>query len=216
MIDAVVFDMDGLLVDSEPLWERARVEVFGADRLRWTDADQDRIMGTSTREWAEYVAQRLDHAFTLEQVIDRVLVQMEAYYRERIPVLPGAQAVLVQLADKYPLGLASGSPYRLINAVLDGTGWADLFDSVLSADEMPRGKPAPDIYHAIASRLGVTPARTVVFEDSTNGILAGHAAGAKVIAVPGTYHQPGQDVLDKADLVLGSLAAFSPELLEQI
>lgn len=216
MIEAVVFDMDGLLVDSEPLWQRARVEAFGADRLRWTKADQERVMGSSTRSWAEYLAEKLDHAFTVEQIIDKVVSQMEAYYREHVPVLPGASAVLEQLDGRYPLGLASGAPYRLIDAVLDTTGWSPRFGHVLSADDMPRGKPAPDIYLEITARMDVVPARTVIFEDSGNGILSGHAAGVKVIAVPGAHHRPAEEMLAKADRVLDSLTAFSLDMLDEL
>ncbi len=216
MIQAVVFDMDGLLVDSEPLWQRARIEAFGADRLRWTEADQERVMGSSTRAWAEYLAEKLDHAFTVEQIIDKVVSQMEAYYREHVPILPGASEALERLNGRYPLGLASGAPYRLIDAVLGTTGWASKFGHVLSADDMPRGKPAPDIYLEIMARMGVEPARTVVFEDSGNGILSGHAAGVKVIAVPGAHHRPAEHVLAKADRVLESLSVFTPEMLDEL
>ena len=216
MIEAIVFDMDGLLVDSEPLWQRARIEAFGADRLRWTQADQERVMGTSTQEWAEFLTERLDHEYTPEQIIDIVVSQMEAYYHIHVPVLPGAHSVLEQLNDRYPLGLASGSSYRLINAVLQNTGWDQLFLHVLSADDMPQGKPAPDIYEAITRRLDVLPERTAIFEDSANGILAGYAAGVKVIAVPGEYHRPAEMVLAKANRVLDTLTEFKLDMLSDL
>lgn len=216
MINAVVFDMDGLLVDSEPLWDRARIEACGAERLQWTAADQERVMGTSTQEWADFLAERLNHEYTTDQIIDMVLSQMERYYYTDVPVLPGAEAALSTLAAQYPVGLASGAPYRLINAVLQATGWREMFVEVLSADDMAKGKPAPDVYLEVMSRMGVEPANTVVFEDSANGILAGVAAGARVIAVPGAHHKPAGDVLNKADIVLESLTAFSPSLLEQL
>lgn len=216
MIEAIVFDMDGLLVDSEPLWQRARIEAFGAERLRWTTADQERIMGTSTQEWAEFLAERLDHEVTPEQIIDVVVSQMEAYYHAYVPVLPGAQTVLERLSARYPLGLASGSSYRLINAVLQNMGWGDLFRHVLSADDMAQGKPAPDIYMAITRQMDVLPERTVIFEDSANGILSGYAAGVKVFAVPGEYHRPAETVLAKAVRVLDSLNDFELDMLTEL
>ncbi|MCD4686429.1 MAG: HAD hydrolase-like protein, partial [Anaerolineae bacterium] len=127
MIEAVVFDMDGLLVDSEPLWDRARIGAFGAERLRWTNEDQLKIMGTIAQGWGEYLAARLNHEFTVKEIIERVVQQMETFYRENVPQMPGADAALRQLQGCYPLGLASGSSYRLIHAVLDGAGWTDVF-----------------------------------------------------------------------------------------
>ncbi len=216
MIEAVVFDMDGLLVDSEPLWQRARSEALGADRLHWTDADQERIMGSSTQSWAEFLAERLDHEFSPATIIDRVVNQMVEYYHEQVPLLPGAREVITGLAGRFPLGLASGSSYRLIEAVMASTGWDQVFGEVLSADDVARGKPAPDIYLEITRRMRVPAHHIAVFEDSGNGILAAHAAGHVVIAVPGAYHRPAHDTLQKADLVLDSLLAFDPAMLQQL
>ena len=216
MIKAVVFDMDGLLVDSEPLWQRARIEAFGADRLRWTEADQERVMGSSTMGWALHLAEKLDHAFTPEEIIERVVAQMEQYYRDDLPLQPGAREVVAQLDGRYPLGLASGSPYRLIRAALAGADWTGVFDEVLSSDEMENGKPAPDIYLEIAARLDTPIEHIAVFEDSDNGILAGVTAGAQVIAVPHAYHHAADDVLRRAVRVLGSLHEFTPEMLDEM
>jgi HAD superfamily hydrolase (TIGR01509 family) len=212
MITAVVFDMDGLLIDSEPIWAQARVAAFGAERLRWTEADQQRVMGTGTETWASYLAERLDHEYTVAEVIEMVLGQMEASYRQHVPLMPGARAVIDQLNGTYALGLASGSSYSLIDAVLEGAGWAEVFDEVLSTDELPRGKPAPDAYLESARRLGVPVEQVAIFEDSANGILSGVAAGVRVIAVPNTYQRPPADVLAEADAVIESLEAFRPEL----
>ena len=212
-IQAVVFDMDGLLVDSEPLWQEARIAAFGADRLRWTEADQHRVMGSATEEWAVFLAERLDHAYSADEIIERVLAEMEQAYRRHVPLLPGAQQVIAQVAAVYPVAIASGSPRRLVNAVLDATGWRDVFPVVVCSDDVQRGKPAPDAYLEVAARLGTAPDTLAVFEDSANGILAGLAAGAYVIAVPNHYAQPPGDVLRQADRVLGSLSEFSLGLL---
>lgn len=216
MIEAVVFDMDGLLVDSEPLWQRARIEAFSAGELDWTDADQERVMGQSTQGWARLIADKLNHAYSLEQIVERVVGQMECYYRQSVPLLPGAREAIDLLRGRYKLGLASGASYRLLNAVLESAGWTDVFAEVLSSDDLPRGKPAPDIYLEITRRLGVPAERIAVFEDSANGILAAYEAGNRVIAVPSYYYQPSSEVLQKAALVLPTLADFTLDKLEQL
>ena len=216
MIEAVVFDMDGLLVDSEPLWQRARLTAFGAERLRWTEADQQRVMGSSTHAWAAQIQEKLGEAYSLEEIIERVVAHLAALYREAVPLMPGASEILRLLHGRYPLGLASGSSYRLIEVVLQETGWNSAFSYVLSTDDMPRGKPAPDIYLAIAGQMGVPTGHIAVFEDSPNGILAGLEAGVKVIAVPGRDHPPQDGVLRRVSLVLPSLRDFSLEMLRDL
>jgi len=209
MIEAIVFDMDGLLVDSEPLWQQARIAAFGAERLRWTDADQQAVMGTNSQAWARLIQDKLGDGTPTEAIIERVLDEMVALYRQEVPLMPGANEILTLLRGRYPLGLASGSPYRLIHAALESAGWNGTFDPVLSADDVPHGKPAPDIYLAITARMGVSTGHIAVFEDSANGILAGLAAGVKVIAVPARDHPASAEVLSRASLVLDSLHDFS-------
>ncbi len=216
MIEAVVFDMDGLLVDSEPLWQRARILAFGAERLRWTDADQQAVMGSSTLFWARMIQAKLGDHTPTDEIIERVLDELVALYRQEVPLMPGANEILSLLHGRYPLALASGSPYRLIQAVLEGAGWDGVFDPVLSTDDMPHGKPAPDVYLATLERMGVPAERAAVIEDSPNGILAGVAAGAKVIAVPGRDHPPSDDVLRQASLVLDSLHDFTLDMLRDL
>ncbi|MBP8972446.1 MAG: HAD family phosphatase [Anaerolineae bacterium] len=216
MIEAVVFDMDGLLVDSEPLWQQARLAAFGAERLRWTDADQQAVMGTNSQAWARLIQAKLGDSTPTEAIIERVLDEMVALYRHEVPLMSGAREIIALLRGRYPLGLASGSPYRLIHAALESAGWNGTFDPVLSADDVLHGKPAPDIYLAITARMGVAAERTAVLEDSANGILAGVAAGVKVIAVPARDHPPSDDVLSKASLVLDSLHDFSLDMLRSL
>ncbi len=213
MITTVIFDMDGLLVDSEPLWQRARIEAFGAERLRWTPQDQESIMGRSTQSWAAYLAEKLEHTFTPEEIIARVVGQMVVYYRQAVPLMPGANAVLQRLGPDFVLGVASGSPRPLLDAILERTGWASIFRVIVSSDDVARGKPAPDTYLLAIERLGVEPQRVAVVEDSANGILAGVAAGAHVIAVPAPYHRPSAGVLARADRVLPSLDALDADVL---
>ena len=190
MITCVVFDMDGLLIDSEPVWHQARAELFHAYGLEWTDQDQEHTMGVSTTEWARYMAGRLNNRLTAAQAIEEMISRMEARYRENLPLMPGATEVISLLGNQYTLGLASGSHPRLIQATLDATEWRKHFSEIVSGDDVNRGKPAPDIFLEITRRLKVPVARTAVFEDSANGILAGCAAGVKVIAVPNTHIRP--------------------------
>ena len=215
MIEAVIFDMDGLLVDSEPLWQRARLEAFGAD-LHWTDTDQLAVMGSSAHTWANYMAPKLDYVFTPDEIIEMVMNKMVAYYRAEVPLLPGARDIIATLHGKLPMGVASGSSHRLIDTVLTSAGWRHLFVEVLSGDDFARSKPAPDIYLAILDRMGLQADRTAVFEDSANGILAGVAAGMRVFAVPSAYHRPPADVLVQAARVLGSLEEFHADMLKEL
>ncbi len=214
MITCVVFDMDGLLIDSEPVWHQARADLFHAYGLEWTNEDQEHTMGVSTAEWARYMASRLDNPLTPDQVIEKIVSHMEARYRENLQVLPGAREVISSLGHRYTLGLASGSHPCLIQAILDTTGWRKDFSEIVSGDDVDRGKPAPDIYLEITRRLRVPVAETAILEDSANGILAGCAAGVKVIAVPNTHIRPPEDVINKAHIVIETLLDFSPHLLQ--
>ncbi len=214
MITCVVFDMGGLLIDSEPVWHQARADLFHAYGLEWTDEDQEHTMGVSTTEWASYMAGRLDNRLTPDQVIEKIISRMEARYRENLPLVPEATEVISSLANRYTLGLASGSHPRLIQATMDATQRRKDFSEIVSGDGVNRGKPAPDIYLEITRRLQVPVAKTVVLEDSANGILAGCAAGVKVIARPNNHIRPSQDVINKADIVIEALLDFSSELLQ--
>jgi HAD superfamily hydrolase (TIGR01509 family) len=216
MIRAVVFDLDGLLIDSEPVWHWARADLLRAYGIEWSNADQSHTMGVSSAEWAAYVADRLDHRMTDEQLMEAVVSRIEASYRARVPLLPGAREVVAALARNYPLGLASGSHVRLIRAALEGAGWTNTFWPVVSCDEVARGKPAPDVYVEITRRMHIPVGETVVFEDSVNGILAGRAAGVKVVAVPSVYLPPPADVLRQADRALASLLEFNPAMLNDL
>lgn len=206
MIKAVVFDLDGLLVDSEPVWFRARTEMLSPLGLAWTDGDQKNLMGVSTATWVEYLTKKLDGKMTSEEILEVSLRQMVSYYRAGdVRLMPGAGQALDSCASLYKLGLASGSPLMLIDAALDGAQWRHFFSEVLSSDEVERGKPSPDVYLEVMRRMGVAAEETAVVEDSGNGILAGKAAGAKVVAVPNPQLLPAAEALHKADAVIESL-----------
>src|SRR5574341_2531208 len=171
MINAVIFDLDGLLVDSEPMWFRARSEIFQRFGLVWTEADRKQQMGVSTAMWADYLAQKLQDRMSRQEVIDESLSKMASYYQAgEVRIMPGAREALEFCAGKYKLGLASGSPKLLINAALSGANWRHFFSEMVSSDEVNHGKPAPDVYLEVMRRMGVAAAETVVVEDSGGGI----------------------------------------------
>lgn len=206
MIQAVIFDMDGLLVDSEPVWFAARRQLLARFGKGWDDADQERLMGVSTSTWVEYVTERLEGAMGPDDVLSDVVGAMVAAYDGGdVPLLPGASEALMHCVDRYRVGLASGSPRVLIDAALAGAGWRRHFEAVISSDECARGKPAPDIYIEIMNRMGLAPETTAVVEDSIAGMLAGKEAGAKVVAVPSRYTPSDEDALRRAHARLGSL-----------
>lgn len=216
MIQAIVFDMDGLLVDSEPGWEKARQDLAARHGKHWSAENQKSVMGVSTQEWVEYMIQQLDLDLAPEKVQAAVLDRLAELYREKIPFLPGSVEAVHLAARHYPTALASGSHRSLIDIVLQDPRMQGIFKVVLSADEVTAGKPAPDVYLEAARRLNVPPEACVCLEDSANGILSGRAAGMKVIAVPDPRRSPAPEVLEQADLVLDSLTQFSLTTLQRL
>jgi beta-phosphoglucomutase-like phosphatase (HAD superfamily) len=216
MLKAVIFDMDGLLVDSEPVWDGARRSMADEAGRPWTSDDHRAVMGVSTEEWAAYMIDRLGLTLSPDAVIDAVIGRMVEMYRAGIPWFPGAVEAVDLAASRYPTALASGSHPTLIEAVTTDPTMEGKFKVVVAADEVGVGKPAPDVYLVAAKRLGVDPGDCVCLEDSGNGILAGVRAGMKVIAVPDPRFPPADDVLGQADLVLDSLADLSLESLAQL
>ncbi len=216
MIQAVIFDMDGLLVDSEPVWFEARRELLAQFGKQWTESDQKQLMGVRTSVWVDYVTEKLSGAMPRDEVLRSIVgIMAAAYRRGDVPLLPGASQALEYCVGRYRVGLASGSPRLLIDAALTGADWHHYFEEVISSDECARGKPAPDVYLAIMSRMGLNPETTTVVEDSPAGILAGKAAGAKVIAVPRAYSSASDAAVAKADVRLESLYQF-PEALAEL
>jgi len=210
MIAAVVFDLDGVLIDSEPVWEEVRRGLVAERGGRWTPDAQRTIMGMSTREWASYLSKDLGTGLPPDEVAALVIDRMAARYRERIPFMPGAVGAVRLLAGRWPLGLASSSPPVLIETVLDAAGLRSCFQVTISTEQVPHGKPAPDIYLAVAARLGVPPAGCAAVEDSSNGLRSAAAAGLRVIAVPHPRYPPDPDALAATSLVLPGLAGLTP------
>ena len=210
MIEAVVFDLDGVLLDSEQVWDEVREQLVRERGGRWHDRAQRNMMGMSSREWSRYMQDELGVPDPPEQISDQVVLRLEARYRRRLPLLPGAREAVERLAARWPLGLASSSNRELIDLALELMGVAQLFRATVSSEEVTHGKPAPDVYLEVARHLDVEPSRAAAIEDSHNGILAAKAAGMRVIAIPNPHFPPSEDALGRADLVLSSLTQLTP------
>jgi HAD superfamily hydrolase (TIGR01509 family) len=215
MLQAVIFDMDGLLVDSEPYWNAARKSWAMERGVDWGPDDHRACMGVSTLTWATYLIRRLDLDFTPDAVIERIVASMREMYGRGIPYKPGAVEAVARAAKRCPVGLASGSEKSLIAMMVADAPMAGKFKAVVCTDDLPRGKPAPDVYLECARQLGVDPTACVCLEDSGAGIQSGKAAGLKVIAVPDARFPPKPEALALADLVLSSLEEFNAAALNQ-
>lgn len=216
MIEAVIFDMDGLLVDSEPVWDAARRWMAQEAGKTWTPEDHRAVMGVSTQEWVEYMIDRLELTLPPQEVEERIVGRMVQMYRAGIPYLPGAVEAVDLVVGRFRTALASGSHRRLIEAVTADAAMEGKFQVIVASDDVGSGKPAPDVYLAAAERLGVKAADCACIEDSGNGILAGVRAGMRVIAVPDPRFAPRPEVLGQAHLVLGSLVELSVERIERL
>lgn len=210
-IDAVVFDLDGVLVDSEHVWDEVREELARERGGRWHERAQADMMGMSSVEWSRYMHDVIGLSEPPEEIDAEVVRRMSARYADELPLLDGAAAAVRRLADAYSLGLASSSNRPLIDAVLEMAGLSSLFQATVSSEEVPRGKPAPDVFLEAARRLGVEPDRCAAIEDSANGLRSAHAAGMRVIAIPNLHYPPPPDTLSLADVVLESLAELTAE-----
>jgi HAD superfamily hydrolase (TIGR01509 family) len=209
---AVVFDLDGVLLQSEEVWDAVR-EAYVRERRGRYDAEVQRaMMGMSSPEWSRYLHETAgvpdDPAAINQEVVRRMLES----YRSRLPLVEGAAAAVRRLAARFSLGLASSSNRELIDAVLDTAGIADLFRTTVSSEEVPRGKPAPDVYLEASRRLGVDPRECGAVEDSHGGIRAAKAAGMFVVAIPNPSYPPDDEALAQADVTIGSLADLKPVL----
>jgi HAD superfamily hydrolase (TIGR01509 family) len=207
----VIFDLDGVLIDSEGVWNAAREQVALQHGGRWTAGAQREMMGMSSTEWSRYMHDELGVALSPEAISQLVVSELEQRYRQRLPLLPGAREAVRALAADWPLGVASSANRPIIDLVLDLAGLRACFSATVSSEEVERGKPAPDVYLEAARRLGVSPSRCAAVEDSANGIRSGVAAGMAVIAVPNREFPPDQSALALADEVLGSLAELTPQ-----
>jgi HAD superfamily hydrolase (TIGR01509 family) len=215
-IAAVVFDLDGVLLDSEAAWVRVKKEFTEETGGHWKEEAQWDMLGMSSIEWSRYMHDELGVPLPPEQISFAVADRLAQQYRERLPLLPGAVEAVRSLARQWPLGLATSSNRNVIDLVLEKAGLADAFAATVSSEEVERGKPAPDVYLETARRLGVEPAECVAIEDSANGIRSAHAAEMAVIAVPNRDFPPEPEALGLADLTLDSLEEVSPDRIRSL
>jgi HAD superfamily hydrolase (TIGR01509 family) len=216
VIEAVVFDLDGVLLDTEELWDEARRQVAEERGGHWRDDAQRAMMGMSSREWSQYMHDVIGVPDPPEQINAEVVRRLEALYRERLPLIPGALEAVRRLGERWPLAIASSSNRPLIDLFLELTETADLFKVSVSSEEVARGKPAPDVYLEAARRLGAPPSNCAAVEDSENGIRSAAAAGMHVVAIPNAAFPPSDEALAQAEVVLGSLAELQPALIESL
>jgi HAD superfamily hydrolase (TIGR01509 family) len=214
MIEAVVFDLDGVLLDSEQVWDEVREQLVKERGGCWHERAQTEMMGMSSVEWSRYMHDELGLSEPPEEISAEVVRRLEERYRRELPLIDGAKEAVERLAARWPLGLASSSNRELIDLVLELSGLAPFFRVTVSSEEVPRGKPAPDVYLEAARGLGVPSERCAAVEDSRNGIRSAKAAAMKVIAIPNPHFPPGEDSLALADVRLGSLAELTPSIVE--
>jgi HAD superfamily hydrolase (TIGR01509 family) len=214
VIEAVIFDLDGVLLDSEQVWDEAREQLAKERGGRWHENAQRDMMGMSSLEWSRYMHDVIGLSEPPEEISREVVERLAALYRRQLPVIPGARDAVERLAARWRLGLASSSNRELIDLALELLGVKHLFKATVSSEEVARGKPAPDVYLEAARRLGVDPARAAAIEDSENGIRAAKAAGMRVIAIPNQHFPPADDALTQVDVLLRSLEELTPEVVE--
>jgi beta-phosphoglucomutase-like phosphatase (HAD superfamily) len=200
-VHAVVFDLDGVLLDSEQLWDEVRHNLAVEAGRPWpTDATRA-MQGMSTAEWSAYLIDTVGVPGPPEAVASTVVQRVAARYQSHLPILPGAVEVVQRLGSRWPLGLASSSPRRLIDTVL------------VSTEEVAAGKPSPAVYREVIRRLDVNRERVVAIEDSSNGLRSAAAAQLRVIAVPNAAFPPTKDALALADVVVHSLDEITAQLV---
>jgi HAD superfamily hydrolase (TIGR01509 family) len=214
LIESVVFDLDGLLLDSEQLWGEVREELARERDGRWPATAQRDMMGMSSPEWSRYMHDMVGLNETPEEISAEVVRRMLARYRESLPLIDGAIEAVERVAARWPLGLASSSNRELIDLALEASGLGRYFAATVSSEEVPAGKPAPDVYLEAARRLQVEPVRCAAVEDSHNGIRSARSAGMRVVAIPNSHFPPDPDALALADVVLGSLAELTPAAVD--
>jgi HAD superfamily hydrolase (TIGR01509 family) len=215
-IVAVIFDLDGVLVDSEAVWDAAREEVARSHDGRWPADAQRAMMGMSSTEWSAYMHDELGVRLPPEEISSTVVARLADIYRERLPLIPGARETVLALAAEWPLGLASSANRPIIELVLELAELEASFAATVSSEEVSRGKPAPDVYLEAARRLAVDPARCAAVEDSSNGLFSASAAGMTVFAAPNRDFPPSDEALAVADDVLGSIGELTPERVRDI
>lgn len=215
-VRAVVFDLDGVLVDTEPVWADAKREVAKDAGGRWSSAAPVAMLGMSGPEWSAYMHDDLGVPLEPDEIRRLVVAGVLRRLDEGVPLIPGADTAVAAIAGRWPVGLASSADRPVIDAALDHAGLAQFFAATLSSDEAGSGKPAPDVYLAVAARLGVPPESAVAVEDSANGLRSAKAAGMAVIGIPNPHAPVDDSVLRLADAVLGAITELTPATIEAV
>jgi HAD superfamily hydrolase (TIGR01509 family) len=212
----VIFDLDGVLIDSEQLWDEVRREVAAEHGVAWPEGATTAMQGMSSPEWSSYMVEQVGLDLSAGEVSSIVAGKILEGYGKHLPLVPGAVEAVGRLAERWPLALATSSNREVIETVLSASGLAEFFKTTVSSEEVTRGKPAPDVYLEAARRLGEMPASSAAVEDSANGIRSAVAAGAHVVAIPNEHFPPPADVLAQADAVLASISELTPEVVDRI
>jgi HAD superfamily hydrolase (TIGR01509 family) len=215
-VEAVVFDLDGVIIDSEEVWEEVRRGYVASFGRSFLPDSQDRMMGMNTQEWSAHLADEVGLPRSPAQVADDVLAQMAERYRADLPLIPGSVESVRRIGERYPLALASSSARVLIDQVLATAGLTSSFQVTLSTEEVPRGKPYPDVYLTAAEKLGFAPSSCAAVEDSSNGLRSAGAAGLAVVAVPHGVYPPAPDALAMASLVVSDLRELTVEAIDRL
>ena len=216
MPEAVLFDLDGVIVDSESAWAEAKHDLVDEAGGSWKPEATRAMLGMSSPEWSRYLRDELGVPLSVEEINAAVVATLERRYRESLPLIPGAVDAVRRIAEGWQLGLASSSNREIIDLVLEHAGLTDAFAVTVSSEEVARGKPAPDVYLEAARRLGADSARCVAIEDSSNGLRSAAAAGAAVVAIPNREFPPDPDALALADVVLGSIEELTADVVRRL
>jgi HAD superfamily hydrolase (TIGR01509 family) len=215
-IEAIVFDLDGVLVESEGVWNDARRDISLRNGGRWLPDAQRAMMGMSSTEWSAYMHDDLGVAMSPAEISDTVVARLAALYREELPLIPGAREAVLALARVWPLAVASSANRPIIELVLDLARLKDCFVASVSSEEVAHGKPAPDVYLEAARRIGVSATRCAAVEDSSNGLRSAAAAGMSVFALPNREFPPSADALALAVDVVHSITELTPERVSRV
>ena len=215
-VRAVVFDLDGVIIDTEAVWEEVRRAYVAEHGREFLPDSQQQMMGMSTAEWSRHLSEDVGVGLPAGQVAAEVLGEMAERYRESLPLIRGSVEAVRRVAARFPVALASSSARVLIDQVLATAGLTGVFRVTRSTEEVPRGKPAPDVYLSVVEELGLTPGVCAAVEDSSNGLRSAAAAGLAVVCVPHGIYPPAPDALAKADLVIDSLDDLTVEAVEKL
>jgi len=213
VIEAVVFDLDGVLIQSEEVWDAVREAYVRERGGRYDDEVQRAMMGMSSTEWSRYLHEAAGIPDEPDEINAEVVRLMLAAYHDHLPLIPGAVDAVRRLAARFPLGLASSSNRELIDTVLEVAGLAQYFTATVSSEEVARGKPAPDVYLEAARRLDVAPERCAAVEDSHGGIRSAKSAGMRVVAIPNASYPPDEEALALADVTVRSLDELTVDVV---